>query len=59
MQSNLEPLTYGPRGTGRKLVPTDDDVRASVAAFRKRLAHKADRRDARDMIRTELEEMSR
>lgn len=56
--SNLEPMTYGPRGTGRKLVPTDDDVRAEVARFRKRLAHRADRRAARAELVAICEEVA-
>lgn len=55
-QSTITPLPYGPRGTGRIYVPTDEDVRASVVQFAKRQAHRADRRNARDAIAAELEE---
>ena len=58
-QSSVTPLPYGPRGTGRIYVPTDDDVRASVVKFSKRQAHRADRRNASAVIAAELEEVSR
>ena len=57
-QSNVNPLPYGPRGTGRIYVPTDEDVRASVVKFAKRQAHRADRRSARDVIAAELAEVA-
>lgn len=57
-RSDTHPLTYGPRGTGSAYVVDPEEVRAEVRAWRKRLAHRADRRTARAAILAELVELT-
>src|SRR5574338_1715476 len=57
-RSDTHPLTYGPRGTGSAYVVDPEEVRAECRAWRKRLAHRADRRVARAAILAELAEMA-